>query len=86
MGYTTEGKQIVIWTEKRSVADPYPNNDCVTNYTYFYKNLKDRKPFMECLAMVPQSEKILLVVKELSLTSVPILRSKKEHYNKIYKR
>jgi hypothetical protein len=81
MGYTMEGKKMVIWTVKRWVADPYPFHDDVTNYTDFYENLKDRKSFATCLASLPDSEKIQLVANKLALqVDKIVLRSKKSHH------
>jgi hypothetical protein len=83
MGYTMEGKKVVIWTVKRWEADKYPFNDDVTNFTDFYENLKDRRPFATCFASFPEYHKIQLVADKLALNVDGIvLRSKKSHYKK----
>lgn len=80
MGYTIENKKIVIWTEKVPIADPYPFNDEVTNYTYFYKNLSDRTHFLSIEARVTDINKMNLVAKTLNLPLTEFcLKSKKEH-------
>ena len=83
MGYTMEGGKVVIWTQKIGEAADYPFQDDVTNYTYFYENLKDRRPFATCFASIPDTEKIQLVAEKLALAVDKIvLRSKKSHYKK----
>ncbi len=83
MGYTIENKKIVIWTVKVSEAWDYPFNDEFTNYTYFYKNLRDKKHFAETLAVVGEEAKIQFVAKELNLeVGTFILKSKKSHNKK----
>lgn len=86
MGYTIENKKIVIWTSKVAVADPWPFNDEATNYTYFYKNLKDKKPFAECLSVLNDMAKFKIVSKELKITEDSfILKSKKSHLKQLKK-
>lgn len=80
MGYTIENGKPVIWTDKYFEADAYPFNDEGTNYTRFYKNLYDKKPFLQCLARLTNEEKATIVKNETGLTTF-ILKSKKQHHN-----
>lgn len=82
MGYTIENKKIVIWTEKRFVADEYPFNDEGDNHTFFYRNLKDRTPFASCLSILNDYEKSNVVLAHLFdlRPDTFILKSKKSHY------
>lgn len=83
MGYTQEGKKIVIWTQKIFVADDYPFNDEGENNTLFFENLHARTSFMGCKASLPEEEKIKLVSGLLNIpTEKIVLRSKKSHHNK----
>jgi len=81
MGYTVEGKNTVIWTEKVFETDKWPFNDEGQNYTYFFKNLRDNKYFLRCEARLPETEKKKIVSQALGIENI-ILRSKKSH-NKI---
>jgi len=82
MGYTIENKKIVIWTEKRFISDEYPFNDEGDNYTFFYKNLRDKAPFASCLAKLEEGLKyefVMTHLKDLRLGYF-ILKSKKSHF------
>jgi len=79
MGYTVEGKNTVIWTQKIFEADKWPFNDEGDNYTYFFKNLRDNNYFLKCLARLPHAEKIELASKELGIKNI-VLRSKSSHH------
>lgn len=50
MGYTMEGKNVVIWTEKQFISYAYPFHDEGENHTFFYDNLRSKKPLFECLS------------------------------------
>jgi hypothetical protein len=84
MGYTMEGKKVVIWTQTLFIADDYPFQDDGENHTFFYSNLKDSKPFLSCLACISNEVKIKLVCDKLGLKDI-VLRSKKSHYKEKYK-
>ena len=81
MGYTIQNKKIVIWTEKVFEADEWPFNDEGTNWTYFYKNLKDIKHFAQTLAARSDKEKKEMIAESLGLEQNSfIIKSKKAHY------
>lgn len=87
MGYTIEKGKIIILTEKRFVADKYPFNDEGDNYTFFYKNLKDRTPFASCLSMLTEYNKHEVIMAHLTDLRPDsfILKSKKSHFKQRYK-
>lgn len=81
MGYTLEGKKIVIWTVKRFISEPWPWQDEGENHTYFYSNLKSKDYFATCLSVLSDFEKIKIVSDRLGLDADKIaLRSKKSHH------
>jgi len=79
MGYTVEGKNTIIWTQKVFEADKWPFNHEGENYTYFFKNLRDKNHFMKCLARLSEDEKKKLISEALGIKNI-ILRSKASHY------
>jgi hypothetical protein len=82
MGYTMEGKNVVIWTTKEFIADDYPFNDDGENHTFFYQNLRGPH-FATYLSRLSDSEKIQLVADKLALkVDKIVLRSRKSHFNK----
>lgn len=80
MGYTMENGKAVIWTSKVFEAYEYPFNQDGENYTYFYKNLRDNKPFATCLARCSDEQKKQMVADALDMPIGKfILKSKKQH-------
>jgi hypothetical protein len=80
MGYTMEGKKVVIWFTKRSENDPWPSDE-VTRYWDLYENLRGCKAFMSCLAGLPETDKIKLVAEKIGVDENKIVfRSKGSHY------
>lgn len=78
-----ENKKLVIWTEKVFVAWEYPHNDVGENYTRFYRNLRDRSFFCECLARLSEEEKKEFVADKIGIASnLLLLKSKKSHSKK----
>jgi hypothetical protein len=87
MGFTIEKGKAVIWTTKIFEADSWPFNDEGDNYTYFYKNLRDKDHFYKCLARLSDEEKKNLVSETLGMAMDKfILKSKKSHNNAKYKK
>lgn len=86
MGYTIEKGKIVIWTQKVFVADDYPFNDQGENHTSFFKNLKDGKPFGECLSREPDDVKIKYVASLISEDPDKIMLKSKKSHRKLHPR
>lgn len=83
---TMEKGKAVVWTEKVFIADKYPLQDFGENYTLFYKNLKDKDSFTQCLAKIPPENKIELVSVWLGIpVDEIVLKSKQSHFKAKHK-
>ena len=70
-----------IWTKKEFVSNEWPFQDEGENWTYFYKSLKDKKPFAQMLARSSDVEKKKRVSEILGISINSFtLKSVKSHY------